>query len=109
MHSDDVCFVDRDQAPLHRLGSRFPARNHARKLPQSELLRQRLKSRRFFGGQDCYDFIDLSATLELSERANDYWNPIEFEELLGPVAAQPSSLPGGHNYRDVHSVMIRYR
>jgi hypothetical protein len=29
--------------------------------------------------------------------------------LLGPVAAQPSSLPGGHNYRDVHSVMIRYR
>jgi hypothetical protein len=29
--------------------------------------------------------------------------------LLGPVAAQPSSLPGGHNYRNVHSIMIRYR
>jgi hypothetical protein len=29
--------------------------------------------------------------------------------LLGPVGAQPSPLPGGHNYRDVHSIMIRYR
>jgi hypothetical protein len=29
--------------------------------------------------------------------------------LLWPVAAQPSSFPGGHNYRDVHSVMLRYR
>src|SRR5258708_39918945 len=34
----------------------------------------------------------------------DYGNSNQFEELLWPVAAQPSSLPGGYNYRDVHSV-----
>jgi hypothetical protein len=91
------------------LGASLATRDRTRKFLQPELLRQRLKSRRFFGGQHSYDVVDLMAALELPERVNDNWNPAEFEELLWPVAAQPSAFPGGDNYCDVHSIMTRYR
>jgi hypothetical protein len=64
---------------------------------------------RLCSSQHDQDLIDLAAEIELSKRVNDDRNSFEFEELLGPVAAQPSSLPGGHNYRDIQSVIIRYR
>jgi hypothetical protein len=35
---------------------------------------------------------------------DDYWGTTQFEKLLGAVAAEPRSLPGTHDYGDVHSI-----
>ena len=48
--------------------------------------------------------MNFVAALELPERMNDNWNSAQLEELLGTVAAEPASLPGSHDYGDIHSI-----
>src|SRR2546430_14587753 len=66
-----------------------------------------MKAGDLFRRQYGYDFVDISAALKLPERVNDNRNAVEFDKLLGPSAAQPSSLPGGDDDGDIHSVMTQ--
>ena len=109
VNRNDYGFTDRIQTVAYRLRPRLSSADKATRLTQSEFLRERLKTRRIFGGQHRDYFVDLFTVLESLERVNDYRNAAQLEKLFWPSAAQPRSFAGSHDYGDVHSLKLRYR
>ena len=107
MNGNNLCLTNRHQATEYGLRARRTAGNSSPYFFQSKVLRERKKVSRLFGGKDGYDFVDLLGALKLPERVNDNRDSAYLQELLWADAAQPSSLPGGDDDRDVHEMLIR--
>ena len=72
------------------------------------LSRQRWKPFDVLFGKDDYDLIYVRALLETEERVNNYRDAVEFQKLLGPLAAHSDALAGRGNNGNVHSFTVRF-
>jgi hypothetical protein len=109
VNGNDLCVGDCCESVPHRLCACCASSFDTAHLGQFEFVRQRLKTRRVFGGQNRDYFVDLFTALELPERVNDYRNASQFEKLFRAIAAQPRSLAGSHDYGDIHPLKLRCR
>ena len=90
------------------MAPRFTAGNAVRHLGQPVFSRQRWKTLYVFLRKHHHDLIDVGAILKTLQRMNDYRYAVEFQKLLGPLAAHSDTLAGRGNNGNIHLFTVQF-
>ena len=101
--------VNRCQSILDGLRSRLTTNNNTPDFFQRKFFDEYLKFVDVDRRQDHDDAFDLLTRLKSAQRVDNDWDAVDFEKLLGLMAAETSALSAGHNDRDVHPFTTRCR